>query len=212
MDREQPSYYAIIPANVRYDNELVPNEKILYGEITSLLNKNGECWVTNKYFAELYDVDNRTIARWLRHLKEKGYLDIFILYQGDSKVVDKRVIKITNNNLDTSVIEYSKKTTKSNKFVKPTIEEITEYCKERNNKINPNTFYDYYESQGWKVGKNPMKDWKAYIRTWEKNKYNTSSSNKREQPLPDWANKEIEKEEITSEQQEEMEKLLSEFK
>lgn len=54
-----------------------------------------------------------------------------------------------------------------NRFVKPTIEEISAYCLERGNNINPQKFYDYYESVGWKVGKNPMKNWQACIRTWE---------------------------------------------
>jgi len=55
------------------------------------------------------------------------------------------------------------------RFAKPTIEEIAQYCFERHNGINANYFYDFYESKGWKVGKNPMKDWKACIRTWERN-------------------------------------------
>lgn len=52
-------------------------------------------------------------------------------------------------------------------FKKPTIEEITEYCAERNNNINPQQFFNFYESKGWKIGKTPMKDWKAAVRTWE---------------------------------------------
>lgn len=54
-----------------------------------------------------------------------------------------------------------------NRFTKPTLEEISAYCLERGNNINPQKFYDYYESVGWKVGKNPMKNWQACIRTWE---------------------------------------------
>lgn len=57
---------------------------------------------------------------------------------------------------------------KNKRFVKPTIEEIKAYCLERNNGVDPNRFYDYYESNGWKVGKNAMKDWKAAVRTWER--------------------------------------------
>ena len=55
----------------------------------------------------------------------------------------------------------------SKKFVKPTIENIQDYCLERKNGINANAFYDFYESKDWMVGKNKMKDWKACIRTWE---------------------------------------------
>ncbi len=53
------------------------------------------------------------------------------------------------------------------KFKKPTLEEIKKYCLERKNSINPIQFFDFYESKGWLIGKNPMKDWQAAIRTWE---------------------------------------------
>ncbi len=54
------------------------------------------------------------------------------------------------------------------RFVKPTLEEVTTYCKERKNNVDPQRFIDFYESKGWKVGNQPMKDWKACVRTWEK--------------------------------------------
>lgn len=53
-------------------------------------------------------------------------------------------------------------------FVKPTLEEIKAYCKERKNNVDPEAFMDFYASKGWKVGSQPMKDWKAAVRTWEK--------------------------------------------
>lgn len=62
---------------------------------------------------------------------------------------------------------------KVSRFIKPSVEEIREYCTERNNQVDPQRFYDYYESNGWKVGKNPMKDWKAAVRTWERSSYQT---------------------------------------
>lgn len=69
-------------------------------------------------------------------------------------------------------------TTKRKRFEKPTLSQITQYCLERNNNVNAEQFYDYYESNGWKVGKNSMKDWKAAVRTWEKNNYNRKPVNK----------------------------------
>lgn len=62
-------------------------------------------------------------------------------------------------------------TTKRKRFEKPTLSQITQYCLERNNNVNAEQFYDYYESNGWKVGKNSMKDWKAAVRTWERSEY-----------------------------------------
>lgn len=56
---------------------------------------------------------------------------------------------------------------KRKQFVKPTLEEVQAYCRERESTVSAHAFYDWYESNGWRVGKNPMKDWKAAIRTWE---------------------------------------------
>ena len=58
--------------------------------------------------------------------------------------------------------------TPQKRFVKPTIEEVQAYCDERNNGVDAQRWYDYYESNGWKVGRNPMKDYKAAIRNWER--------------------------------------------
>lgn len=67
---------------------------------------------------------------------------------------------------------------KSKRFVKPTLEDIKAYCQGRNNSVNAERFFDYYESNGWKVGKNSMKDWKAAIRTWEKNGFSNDEKPK----------------------------------
>ena len=66
-------------------------------------------------------------------------------------------------------IDKEETTTRKKTFSKPSLEEIKEYCSERKNKVNAEKFYNYYESNGWKVGRNKMKDWKACIRTWEQN-------------------------------------------
>lgn len=71
--------------------------------------------------------------------------------------------------------EISKKSTRQKKFVPPTVEEVAAYCMERKNKVDAAYFVDHYTSNGWKVGKQNMKDWKAAVRTWEKNGYNQPS-------------------------------------
>ena len=69
-------------------------------------------------------------------------------------------------------------TTKRKRFEKPSISDIKQYCMERNNNIDANQFYDHYESNGWRVGKNSMKDWKAAVRTWERSEYRKPNSKK----------------------------------
>jgi predicted phage replisome organizer len=76
---------------------------------------------------------------------------------------------------------------RSPSFVKPTREEIFNYCNERKNQVNPSQFYDFYESKNWMVGKNKMKDWKAAVRTWEqRNKSNGIKISTRPDVKPDW--------------------------
>ena len=57
---------------------------------------------------------------------------------------------------------------RNSRFIKPTVDEIAAYCSERKNNIDAQAFYDFYESKGWRVGNQPMKDWKASVRTWER--------------------------------------------
>ena len=85
---EQPSYYAILTASVRYDNRLTDSEKILYAEITALSNKYGYCSASNNYFAKLYEVSKRTISTRINNLKKLNYLKIELELNG--KEVQKR--------------------------------------------------------------------------------------------------------------------------
>ena len=74
---------------------------------------------------------------------------------------------IGKNSIDNSKENNKKKSAST--FVPPTVEQVREYCSERNNGIDANEFVDFYTSKGWMVGKNKMKDWKASVRTWERN-------------------------------------------
>ena len=71
-----PGYYAVLTADVRYDDTLEPNAKLLYAEITALCNRTGVCFATNGYFANLYKVTIRSIIRWKKSLEEGGYIFI----------------------------------------------------------------------------------------------------------------------------------------
>lgn len=86
---------------------------------------------------------------------------------------------VTNVTLDKNRIDKNRvyTDTQVSKFTKPTLEEVTAYCKERNNNVDPQQFVDHYESNGWRVGgRSAMKDWKASVRTWEKNNFQRGGS------------------------------------
>lgn len=86
--------------------------------------------------------------------------------------------------------EKSESKPKRKRFNPPTLEEVQAYCNERNNNVDPQHFIDYYTSNGWQVGKNKMKDWKAAVRTWERNGYSKpkSNTNKAAEELDDFYN------------------------
>lgn len=71
-------------------------------------------------------------------------------------------------------------------FVAPSVEEVSAYCKERNNGIDPQSFIDFYDSKGWMIGKNHMKDWKAAVRTWERRHSGEPAAAPKPKPKPRW--------------------------
>lgn len=89
---------------------------------------------------------------------------------------------LNNNNLNNNSNNNIGKKSAS-RFIPPTIEEVRSYCSERKNNIDPQRFIDYYQSNGWKVGKNPMKDWQAAVRTWER----SSGSYNKQAATTSWA-------------------------
>ena len=92
---EKPNYYGILPANVRYDKELKPMEKILFTEISSLTSKEGYCYAKNSYFADLYDVHKNTVGNWINNLVKRGYLKSVIIYEKGTKNIQERRLYIT---------------------------------------------------------------------------------------------------------------------
>lgn len=147
---EKPNYYAIIPAEVRYDKQLKPNEKLLYGEITSLATKTGECWASNNYFADLYEVEPETISRWIKDLKDRGYITTRIDYKEGTKEIEKRAIiieggidKKINRGIDEKIKGGIDKKVKGNK------KEVnnTRINKEETNKEEKKGLFEYLETQ-----------------------------------------------------------------
>lgn len=89
--------------------------------------------------------------------------------------IEKEKEKEINKEIDNKCASTKQK---RKRFVKPTISDIEQYCSEKNISINAQQFIDYYESNGWKVGRNSMKDWQATVRRWASNNYGKKKSNK----------------------------------
>lgn len=91
---EAPSYYAIIPADVRYDQNIPGKAILLYGEITALCNQKGYCWASNDYFAKLYGVNSKSIQRWIKNLEDQGYISREVFYKKGTKEIERRNIRL----------------------------------------------------------------------------------------------------------------------
>lgn len=111
-NKDKKNYYAVIPANVRYDKRLSPLTRLIYGEITALSNEKGYCFATNAYFANLYSMSNVSISRCISELKEHNY--IRVVYDIKEKNVDKRKIYI--NNLENKKLESEELNKKNEKL------------------------------------------------------------------------------------------------
>ena len=130
------SYYAIIPAEVRYDEELPPNAKLLYGEITSLCNEKGYCWATNQYFADLYRCSVSAVKKWISALVKKGYISLELVYKEGTRQVLQRKLYI-NPSVNFYTTPYKNVYDPSIKNnTGPSIEMYTDNNKVINNKIN----------------------------------------------------------------------------
>jgi hypothetical protein len=138
---EKPNYFGILPANVRYDKNLKPMEKILYTEISSLTNKDGYCYATNSYFSKLYEVHKNTVGTWINNLEKQGYIKTVLIYKKGTKEIIERRIYI-NQKIDTPVNEnvdtYQQKDLEpiNEKIDTPINENIEENNTSINNKIN----------------------------------------------------------------------------
>lgn len=108
MEDEKPSYYSIITADVRYDERLKPNEKLLYSEITALSNKYGYCTATNSYFSKLYRADKSTVSRWVSHLEKCGYVQVEQTRNG-KQIVQRKIYPVATPLLTKKSIPYAQK-------------------------------------------------------------------------------------------------------
>ena len=105
--REQPNYYAVIPACVRYSAKLTPNMKLLYGEIAALASATGKCWASNRYFSELYAVTRASISSWISKLCDEGFISSQLVYEDGTKHVKERILTVLPTCSDKSEYPYS---------------------------------------------------------------------------------------------------------
>ena len=157
---EKKSYYAVIPANVRYEKA-----KLLYGEITALCNEKGYCWANNEYFANLYGVSKTTISLLIKNLIDNGYIYSEIIYKEGTKEILNRYLKIIKypikEKLNTPIKENLKdNNTNNNNTINNTIN------KEKKNENYQNDICDYqkqfqefYSLYPKKVTKKETEEW-----------------------------------------------------
>lgn len=155
---DHPNYFSVLPAEVRYDNDLCPNAKLLYSEITCLCNKNGYCESSNDYFANLYKTTKETISRWISQLKKKKYIDVLFYKPNPEKNETKRILSIGNNPLlnvinNSNERQEEKADPLDEKINTPLDENVKgphdKKVKHNNIKLNnsSNNIYNYYEKK-----------------------------------------------------------------
>ena len=139
--------------------DVLDNGAIYMLDIQNFIGKGSSEADRKREYRQRIETDRTNVQTNLRQISDKSTPEIEIELEKDIEI-EKEIHSSAKST-----------TTKRKRFEKPTLSQITQYCLERNNCVNAEQFYDYYESNGWKVGKNAMKDWKACVRTWERNGY-----------------------------------------
>lgn len=147
--------------------DVLENGAIYMLDIQNFIGRGSSEADRKREYRQRIETDRTNVQTKVREISEKSPPEIEIELEKEIKI---------EKEIDSS----ASTTTKRKRFEKPTLSEIKEYCIERNNNVDAQHFYDYYESNGWKVGKNSMKNWHAAVRTWEKNSYtNTTKQTKK---------------------------------
>ena len=138
--------------------DVLENGAIYMLDIQNFIGRGSSEADRKREYRQRIETDRTNVQTKVREISEKSPPEIEIELEKEIKI---------EKEIDSS----ASTTTKRKRFEKPTLSEIEQYCIERNNNVNAEQFFDYYESNGWKVGKNSMKDWKAAVRTWERSEY-----------------------------------------
>lgn len=134
---ETPSFWAVIPASVRYDNGLRPNAKLLFAEITALTDKTGVCWASNEYFMKLFGIGDKTVSDLVKQLRDRGYIYTAIKKIGGANI---RIIALDQSILD--AVKNAKNGTLDFKGAKNGTLKNAKNGGQNNNIINNNTPYN----------------------------------------------------------------------
>jgi predicted phage replisome organizer len=168
--------YGEIEKDIEIDKELYKEKDIDIDTLSLCKQKT----LIHDAWEDAFDLITANVKKSLDNLVDEYGAVITKQAILDAKKQGKSHIKYVEGVLKNKMLEENipANNPKRKRFVKPTLSEIEQYCIERNNNVNAEQFFDYYESNGWKVGKNSMKDWKACVRTWERNEYRKPNSKK----------------------------------
>lgn len=144
---ERKTYYVIIPACVRYDENLVPSAKLLYGDIAALANEKGYCWATNDYFAKLYKVSKKSISMWIKSLCAAGYIKLEMLHQKDGIGGTVRFLKIAEGLLGEGIEKSSHPIEEKVDTTRKKLLEPQEANFQHNNTFNINSSCSVFEKR-----------------------------------------------------------------
>lgn len=225
-------------------NEIINNENIsnnAFRLLVYLWSKPTKWEVNQKNIAADFNVHISSIKKWVKELKEYGYIkviksnkgqsfkyiyelthdghysipredndglftiDTFTMDTSDS--VRESVLHINTNNNNTEFSNTYKRSNTKKRFEKPSLEELENYCLEKNLKnVDTEVFMNFYESNGWMVGKNKMKNWKATISNWNKRDFNNSSKQKVIGNMNGWYQEE--EKELSDQELKELEEII----
>lgn len=180
-----------IPKEIWLDDRLTALEKVILAEIDSLdTDEYGGCIAGNDYLAEFCKCSANKVALAVSKLKEMGYIEL-VSFDGRTRKLKSRLKENQRQTLKKSKADIEKEKAiniednikdkkDNNRFIPPTVDEIIQFCKERNNGVDAQRVFDYYSSANWKDGRgNPVKNWKQkIIAVWEKDMGNKSSVGK----------------------------------
>ena len=207
--KEKPNYYAILSAEVRYDNRLKANTKLMYAEITALCDMNSECFASNSYFANLYGKSKTSISNWISELVKYKYISLRFTYKEGTKEIDNRYIKILKGGIEENLNTPYKKTVKSNTTSNNNTNNNINISNRKNDFVFEVLSFDYDESilngfidywtepnksntkmkfelnKTWKTELR-LKTWAANQKKWDKPKSNPKSMSKLDAQINEW--------------------------